>query len=479
MLNNDWKTTIGLEVHAQIKSSSKLFSAATTDFGREPNSSVALFDIAVPGTLPVLNKHCVIQAVKTALALNCNVSNISIFDRKNYFYPDLASGYQISQFFSPIAKNGYLDIAMDDAGEKRVQISSMHMEQDAGKNVHDLLPDKSCIDFNRAGIGLMEIITSPCIGSAQEAAEYIKSLRNILRYIDTCDGDMEKGSLRCDANVSVSKDQTKLGTRCEIKNLNSISSIIRAIEYEVGRQIEVLESGGAIMQATRLFDEATGRTRQMRSKEEASDYRYFPDPDLLPLYVSDEYIASIKDNMPELPQYKEKRYIKQYNLNAYDASVLTAEKEHAAYFEKAVEGSESNAKQIANWIITEVFGYLNKNNISILKFDISPESLSALVNLIEDGSISGKIAKVVFKDMIETGKPADIIVKEKNLLQISDPKEIQILIDNVLDKHKDIVSEYKSGKTKSFGFLVGQVLKASGGKANPGLVNQLLGKSLN
>lgn len=470
-ISKDWEYVIGLEVHAQITSNSKLFSRASTEFGAEPNSNVALFDISTPGTLPVLNEFCVRQAVKTGIAINGTVNQYSVFDRKNYFYPDLSSGYQISQFYHPLVKGGWIEISIENK-KKIIRIISMHMEQDAGKSLHDQIPGKSCIDFNRAGTALVEIVSYPDLKSSLEAAEYIKKLRAILRYLGTCDGDMEKGSMRCDANVSVRKPGEELGIRCEIKNLNSIKNITKAIEYEAERQIEIIEQGQKIAQETRLFDANTGRTYTMRSKEDAQDYRYFPDPDLRPLNLKQSYIDEIKKTLPELPDDKLKRYMLEYGLSEYDASVLVMDKNVAVFFEKLVKNIDG--KLAANWIISELFYFLKKHNIDIQDSPISPDNLSELLNLIVNKTISGKIAKTVFEQMFETKKSAAIIVKEQNLVQITDEKILLKMIDQVMIDYKEIVEEYKAGKKKSFGFLVGQVMKASSGKANPVLVNQLL-----
>lgn len=474
-LGNDWEYVIGLEVHAQVKSKSKLFSSSPAVFGQTPNSCVALFDAALPGLLPVLNEHCVKQAIKTGLAINATINKVSAFDRKNYFYPDLPSGYQISQFYHPIVSNGYLDIEFDDQ-IKRIRIERIHLEKDAGKSLHDQDPTKTFIDLNRAGIGLMEIVTAPDLSSPEEAAEYLKKLRSILRYLGTCDGDMEKGSMRCDANVSVRKRGAPLGTRCEIKNLNSIKNIVKALEYEAERQIDIIEAGGKIEQETRLFDAETGETRLMRSKEDALDYRYFPDPDLPPLVLEQDYIDQVKNEMIELPDSKKQRYINDYGLSKYDAGVLSADKAVADYFE--IVANNSDYKLAANWIMGELFSYLNENNLALVSASIKPEDLAELINLIRNKTISGKIAKDVFKEMIASNMKPLEIVESKNLGQISDPNQLAVIIDEVIKNNLDSVQEYLSGKTRLFGFLVGQVIKASSNKADPVLVNKLLQEKL-
>ena len=472
----EWEMVIGLEVHAQIDSNSKLFSGAATDFGAEPNTQVSFVDAAMPGMLPVINGYCVEQAVKTGLGLNAEIHLRSVFDRKNYFYPDLPQGYQISQFLDPIVGKGSLVIDLPDGSTKTVGITRLHLEQDAGKSLHDQSPTSSFIDLNRCGVALMEIVSEPEMRSAEEAAEYVKKLRNILRYLGTCDGDMEKGSLRCDANVSVRKLGQPLGTRCEIKNINSTRNILRAIEYEAGRQVEILEAGGKIDQETRLYDAGLNETRTMRSKEDAHDYRYFPDPDLPPLIFTQEFVEKIRKTMPELPDQKKERYIREFGLSSYDASVLTAEKQSAEYFETVVKGNDP--KLVSNWITAELFGRLNKLGKSIENSPVSAAAFSGLVKLMGDNVISGKIAKEVLDLMIETGKSAPDIVAEKGLTQITDMGAIETIIDKIIAANPDNVAAYKSGKDKIFGFFVGQVMKESGGKANPAAVNELLKKKL-
>lgn len=470
---HSWEVVIGLEVHAQVVSNSKLFSGSSTKFGAEPNTQVALLDAGLPGTLPVLNRECVHQTIKTGLAIDAEINKRSVFDRKNYFYPDLPLGYQISQLYHPIVGKGKVEITLSDGSVKEIGVTRIHLEQDAGKSIHDQSPTESFIDLNRAGIALMEIVSEPDIRSPEEAAAYLKKLRSILRYLGTCDGDMEKGSLRCDANVSVRPvGETKFGTRAEIKNLNSVKFLTTAIEHEVERQVEILESGGEVVQETRLFDTKTGETRSMRSKEDSHDYRYFPDPDLLPLEVSDELIESIKQSLPELPDAKRKRYVSSLGLSEYDASVITAEKEIANYFEEVA--NKVNPKLAANWITAELFGRLNKLGKSITECPISTEHMTELVGLIEDSTISGKIAKEVFDIMFSTGKSPEQIVEEKGLKQITDVSSIEGFVEEVIANNPDKVAEYKSGKDKLFGFFVGQVMKLSQGKANPKVVNDLL-----
>jgi aspartyl-tRNA(Asn)/glutamyl-tRNA(Gln) amidotransferase subunit B len=472
-----WEYVIGLEVHAQISSNSKLFSGAQTAFGASPNSQVSLIDAAMPGMLPVLNEFCVHQAIKTGLGLNAKINHYSVFDRKNYFYPDLPQGYQISQFYHPIVQNGHLLIELEDKTAKKIRINRLHLEQDAGKSMHDQSPDKSFIDLNRSGIALMEIVTEPDISSPEEAAEYIKKLRSILRYVGSCDGDMEKGSMRCDANVSVRRvGEQKLGTRCEIKNLNSIRNIIKAIEFEGARQVELLENGQTIAQETRLFNTETGATRTMRTKEDSDDYRYFPDPDLLPVVLTQELIDSLAKTMPELPDAKIKRYINDLSLSQYDASVIVSEESVAHYFEEAIK--HGDAKMVANWLTSELFGLLNKNSMELAECKISPIMLGQLIRLIEDGTISGKIAKTIFENMFETGDNPEKIVQDKGLVQVSDTSIIEKAIDEVINENPDSVADYKAGKDKLLGFFVGQVMKKTAGKANPSIVNDLLKKKL-
>ena len=477
--SSNWETIIGLEVHAQIISKSKLFSGASTNFGSEPNTQVSLVDAAMPGMLPVINKECVKQAIKTGLGLNAQINQRSVFDRKNYFYPDLPQGYQISQFTKPIVGKGSIEIDLKDGSSKKIGITRLHLEQDAGKSVHDIEPSKSYIDLNRSGVALMEIVSEPDIRSAEEAQEYVKKLRSILRYIGTCDGNMEEGSLRCDVNISIRKKGEELGTRAEIKNVNSIKSIGQAINYEFKRQKEIINSGGKVDQETRLFDEKKVETRPMRSKEEAHDYRYFPDPDLPPLEINNDWIEEIKKNLPELPDIKKENLINQYKISSYDASILISDKNNVEFFDKIIsQNTKRNPKNVANWIIVELFALLNKNNLEIKNSPIKAEDLGELIDFIEDQTISGKIAKNVFEEMFKSKKKAKDIIDKKGLKQITNIREIESLIDKVLNNNKDKVDEYKSGKEKLFGYFVGQVMQETKGTANPGMVNEILKKKL-
>jgi len=472
----EWEYVIGLEVHAQVSSKAKLFSGAATEFGAAPNTQVSLVDAALPGMLPVLNKYCVEQAIKTGLGINAEINKLSVFDRKNYFYADLPQGYQISQFYIPIVQNGHLNVRTEDGSEKRIRINRIHLEQDAGKSIHDQHPEYSLIDLNRSGIALMEVVTEPDMSSPYEAAEYVKKLRTLFRYVGSCDGNMDQGSMRCDANISVRKPGGELGTRCEIKNLNSVKNITKAIEYEAMRQVELLESGGTVDQETRLFDVNTGQTRTMRSKEDANDYRYFPDPDLLPVRVDDALIEKLRAELPELPDTKIHRYVSELGLSQYDAEVIVADEDIAKYFEEASAGA--NAKNVANWISSELFGRLNKNSIALSECKITPVMIRDLVALIEKGTISGKIAKTVFEEMFESGDAAEKIVEAKGLVQVSDRSSIEPIIDEVIAANPDSVEAYRSGKDKLFGFFVGQVMKKTGGKASPSMVNELLKEKL-
>jgi aspartyl-tRNA(Asn)/glutamyl-tRNA(Gln) amidotransferase subunit B len=471
----DWEIIIGLEVHAQMATNSKLFSGAPTAFGAETNMNVSFVDAAMPGMLPVINEKAVEYAVRTGLALGAQINLKSVFDRKNYFYADLPQGYQISQFLDPIVGKGTILLDMPDGRVKEVGITRIHVEQDAGKSLHEYNPKNSYIDLNRAGVALMEIVSEPDMRSADEAAAYVKKLRSIVRYVGTCDGDMEKGNLRCDANVSVRKPGAPLGTRCEIKNVNSVRFLHKAIEYEAMRQVEILESGGTISQETRLFDSTKGETRTMRTKEDAMDYRYFPDPDLLPLVITQAYVDEIKRTMPELPDQKKERYMAM-GLSAYDASVIVAEKETTDYFEEVAKGRD--AKLASNWMTGELFGRLNKAGIAFDESPISAAKLAGLIDLIADNTISGKIAKDVLDKMFDSGKTASEIVESEGLKQVTDTGAIEKVIDEVITANPDKVAEYRSGKDKLFGFFVGQVLKASGGKANPAMVNDLLKQKL-
>ncbi len=474
----EWEVVIGLEVHAQVVSNAKLFSGSATAFGAEPNAQVSFVDAAMPGMLPVLNEVCVEQAVRTGLGINAEINLTSIFDRKNYFYADLPQGYQISQFSDPIVGEGSLQIALSDGSTKEVGIERIHLEQDAGKSMHDQSPTDSFIDLNRSGVALMEIVSKPDMRSAEEAGEYMKKLRSIVRYLGTCDGDMEKGNLRCDANISVRRPGEELGTRNEIKNLNSIRNIMRAIDYEVRRQIDLIESGGTVEQATRLFNPDTGETRVMRSKEDAHDYRYFPDPDLYPLTISQEFVDAIRADLPELPDQKQARYIDEYGLSAYDSSVLVADQENTVFFEAVLAAFAEDPKLAANWMTAELFGRLNKRDIAIENCPITAQQFAGLLVRIKDGTISGKIAKEVLDVMCDEGKDADVIIEEKGLKQVSDTGAIEAMIDEVIAGNADKVAEYRSGKDRLFGFFVGQVMKASKGKANPGVVNKILKEKL-
>jgi aspartyl-tRNA(Asn)/glutamyl-tRNA(Gln) amidotransferase subunit B len=475
----EWEIVIGLEVHAQIVSKAKLFSGAATDFGAEPNTQVSFVDAAMPGMLPVINERCVEQAVRTGLGLKAEINLTSVFDRKNYFYPDLPAGYQISQYLQPVVGKGTIVLDMPDGSTRSVAITRLHLEQDAGKSLHDQHPTMTYIDLNRAGIALMEIVSEPDLRSSEEAGAYLRKLRSILRYLGTCDGNMEEGSMRCDANVSVRGPGGPLGTRCEIKNVNSVRFLMQAIDYEARRQVELIEGGGKVAQETRLFDSGNGTTRPMRSKEFAHDYRYFPDPDLLPLTLDADWVEEIRKTLPELPDEKKDRFMRDFGLPAYDAGVLVAERETAAYYESAVAaGKKGDAKVIANWVIGDLFAGLNRSGKSIVDSPVSAAGLAGLVGLISDGTISGRIAKEVFEIMFETGRPAAAIVEEKGLRQVSDEGAIAAAVDQVLAGNADKLAEYKAGKDKLFGFFVGQVMKATGGKANPALVNELLKKKI-
>ncbi|MAI61626.1 MAG: aspartyl/glutamyl-tRNA amidotransferase subunit B [Micavibrio sp. TMED27] len=471
-----WEIVIGMEVHAQVIAKSKLFSGASTAFGAEPNTQVSLVDAAMPGMLPVLNEYVVEQAIRTGLGLNSKINNTSVFERKNYFYPDLPQGYQISQFEHPIVGEGTIEIDLPDGTTKEIGITRLHLEQDAGKSVHDQHPTKSFVDLNRSGCALMEIVSEPDIRGPEEAAAYLTKLRMILRYLKTCDGNMEEGSMRADVNISVRRPGGELGTRAEIKNVNSVKAVQQAIDYEVQRQIEIIEDGGEVVQETRLWDPSKGETRSMRSKEEAHDYRYFPDPDLLPLNVGNDQIESIRKTLPELPDQKKHRFMDDYKLSLYDSSVLIAEQARADFFETVA--NDNDAKLAANWVINELLGILNKNETALADSPISAEKLGGLIKLISDDTISGKIAKDVFAIMYETGDEAAKIVEEKGLKQVTDTGAIEAIIDEVIAANPDNVAKYQGGKDKLFGFFVGQVMKATQGKANPAAVNKLLKEKL-
>ncbi|MFA4994992.1 MAG: Asp-tRNA(Asn)/Glu-tRNA(Gln) amidotransferase subunit GatB [Bdellovibrionales bacterium] len=473
----EWEMVIGLEVHAQVISNSKLFSGASTTFGAAPNAQVSTVDAAMPGMLPVINEKCVEQAVRTGLGLKAQINMTSVFDRKNYFYADLPQGYQISQFTQPIVGKGEILLDLADGSTRTVGITRLHLEQDAGKSMHDQSPNETFVDLNRSGVALMEIVSEPDMRSPEEAGAYLKKLRAILRYLGTCDGNMEEGSMRCDVNLSMRrKGDDKLGTRAEIKNVNSIRFVQQAIEYEATRQVEILEGGGSIVQETRLWDTGKGITRSMRSKEDAHDYRYFPDPDLLPLKLDPKMVERVKKTLPELPDDKKARFISDYGLKPYDASVLVAEKASADFFEKVAKGRDG--KLAANWVTGEFFGALNKMGKTIETSPVSADALGGLVELISNSTISGRIAKDVFEEMLKTGKSAAAIVDEKGLKQVTDTGAIEKAIDAILAANADKVAEYKSGKDKLFGFFVGQVMKATGGKANPAMLNELLKKKL-
>jgi aspartyl-tRNA(Asn)/glutamyl-tRNA(Gln) amidotransferase subunit B len=473
-----WEVVIGLEVHAQITSKAKLFSGASTEFGAEPNSQVSLVDAAMPGMLPVLNGECVRQAVRTGMALEAKINAWSRFDRKNYFYADLPQGYQISQLYHPIVGEGVVEIETAE-GTKQVGIERIHIEQDAGKMLHDQHPSFSYVDLNRSGVALMEIVSKPDMRSPEEAGAYVRKLRAILRYVGSCDGNMEQGSMRADVNVSVRKSGDPFGTRCEIKNVNSVRFVQQAIEYEASRQVDIIENGGTVTQETRLFDPDKGETRSLRSKEEAHDYRYFPDPDLLPLELSDSFLEECRASLPELPDAKRRRYEEELGVPHYNAAVLTAEVETARWFEALLtEVGPERAKQASNWVISDLFGALNRLGKDIVDSPVSPRQGAELLKLIADGTLSGTLAKQVFEIMLETGEDPGKIVEERGLKQTSDTGEIERVISEVLATNHDKVAEYRGGKDKLFGFFVGQTMKTMGGKANPGVVNELLKKAL-
>ncbi len=479
---DDFEVVIGLEIHAQITSNAKLFSGASTEFGAEPNTQVSLVDAAMPGMLPTINAECIRQGVRTGLAMGAQINKFSVFDRKNYFYADLPQGYQISQFTHPIVGEGVVKLDMGDGKTKDVGIERIHLEQDAGKSMHDQHPQMTYVDLNRSGVALMEIVSKPDMTSPEEAGAYVTKIRSILRYIGSCDGNMEQGSMRADVNVSVRRAGEPLGTRCELKNINSVRFVRQSIEIEARRQVDILEEGGSIDQETRLFDPVKGETRSMRSKEEAHDYRYFPDPDLLPVEFDDAFVEAARASLPELPDVKKARLVEALGLNDYTASVLVAEKEQADFFEALLDAvvtatkkeAADVASKAANWLTGDLFGALNKAGKTIGESPVSAVQGAGLLSLIEDGTISGRIAKDVFEIMFETGKDADVIVEEKGLKQVSDTGEIEAIIDEIIAVNQGQVEQYRAGKTKLIGFFVGQVMKATGGKANPGVVNQLL-----
>ena len=471
-----WEVVIGLEVHAQITSNAKLFSSSSTKFGSNPNSQVSFVDAAMPGMLPVINKYCVEQAVKTGLGLKATINNFSKFDRKNYFYADLPQGYQISQFKFPIVGEGEIVLDMP-YGTKIAGIERLHLEQDAGKSLHDQDPSSSFVDLNRSGIALMEIVGKPDLRSPDEVAQYVKKLRSIMRYLNTCDGNMDEGSLRADVNVSVRKvGSSDLGTRCEIKNVNSIKFMQQAIEYEATRQIEIIEEGGTINQQTRLFDTKKIETRSMRSKEDAHDYRYFPDPDLLPLVLEQSFVDKIKNSLPELPDEKKIRLMNDFDLSSYDASIVVSDQDISEYYEEVAK--DSDYKLAANWMIVELFGVLNKEGKEIKDSPVSAKNLSKLINLIKNNTISGKIAKTVFEEMVKNNEDPEKIVNEKGMRQQSDPEELKKIIDTILKNNEDKVEQYKAGKDKLFGFFVGEAMKNTQGKGNPKLINDILKEQL-
>jgi aspartyl-tRNA(Asn)/glutamyl-tRNA(Gln) amidotransferase subunit B len=467
----DWEVVIGMEVHAQVTSASKLFSGASTEFGGAPNSHVSLVDAAMPGMLPVINEECVRQAIRTGLGLNAKINLKSVFDRKNYFYPDLPQGYQISQYKQPVVGEGEVTVDSADGESVTVGIERLHLEQDAGKSLHDRSPTMSYVDLNRSGVALMEIVSKPDLRSSEQAKAFITKLRSILRYLGTCDGNMEEGSLRADVNVSVRRPGEALGTRCEIKNVNSIRFIGQAIEHEARRQIEIIENGGKIEQETRLFDPNKGETRSMRSKEEAHDYRYFPDPDLLPLEVTQSFVEELKSHLPELPDAKKARFMRDLALSAYDADVLVAERETAGFFENVAKGRD--AKLAANWIINELFGRLNKEDKDIAHSPVSAEQLGAVIDLIADGTISGKIAKDLFEILWTEGGDPRTIVAARGMAQMTDTGAIEALVDDVIAKNPDKVAQAKANP-KAMMWFVGQIMKSSGGKASPQAVGELL-----
>ena len=471
-----WEVVIGLEVHAQAITNSKLFSSASTAFGAEPNNQVSLVDAAMPGMLPVINKKAIEQAVRTGLGINAQINLFSVFDRKNYFYPDLPQGYQISQFDKPIVGKGKILLELDDGETRAVGITRIHLEQDAGKSIHDIEPKSTCVDLNRSGVALMEIVSEPDLRSAKEVVAYLTKLRGILRYLGTCDGNMEQGSMRCDANVSVRAPDDPLGTRCEIKNVNSIRFAAQAINYEARRQIDVLEDGKTVKQETRLFDSNKGMTRSMRSKEEAHDYRYFPDPDLLPLTISEDFVEEIRSTLPELPDQKKQRFISDLCLSEYDAEVLVAERNVAEFFEDAAQGQD--AKLVANWVTSDLFGYLNKHDLDIEDAPITATQLGDLVGLISEGIISGRIAKDIFAIMVDSGKDPALIVDEQGLKQVSDISELEDIINEVLARGVKQVEQFRSGNEKVLGWFLGQVMQATKGRANPQTVNKILRKRL-
>ena len=473
-----YQAVIGLEIHVQLKTKSKIFSGASTSFGNEPNTQACAVDLGLPGVLPVLNKEAVMMAIKFGLAVNAQIQNNSIFARKNYFYPDLPKGYQISQFEIPIVSKGSLKIRVGD-DFKEIRITRAHLEEDAGKSIHDMFDDDSAIDLNRAGTPLIEIVSEPDMTSADEAVEYLRTIHTLVKYLDICDGNMQEGSFRCDANISLKKStDTKLGIRAEIKNINSFKFVEQAINYEIERQSEILDSGGEVVQETRLYDPAKNQTRSMRSKEEANDYRYFPDPDLLPVYIDDQDIKSIKSTMPELPEEKRIRFMRDYSLSEYDTSVLISDKNLSSYFESVIKSKKLEPKNVANWILTDLLGLANKNRTAINELPITPDGLEQLLIFVHDGIISNKQGKVVLEKMWNTSKTPREIIDSEGISQESNENEINKLVDKVLENHYKSVEEYMKGKDKLFGFFIGEVMKESKGKANPKIVNKILRERL-
>lgn len=475
----EWETVIGLEIHAQLLTNSKIFSGASTAFGAEPNTQACAVDLGFPGVLPVLNEEAVRMAIKFGLGVGAEISKKSVFARKNYFYPDLPKGYQISQFELPVVGKGHIDVQLENGDVKRIHITRAHLEEDAGKSLHEDFNGLTGIDLNRAGTPLLEIVSEPDMRSAKEAVAYLKAIHSLVRYLEICDGNMQEGSFRCDANVSVRpKGQSKLGTRAELKNINSFRFVERAINFEIERQITLIESGGTVTQETRLYDPNKHETRSMRSKEEANDYRYFPDPDLLPLVITEDMIAAIKDDLPELPAQKRQRFMEQYSLSAYDADVLVSNRHMAIYFETVVKESGAQPKLVTNWVTGDLLGALNKENLDITESPISTAQLSKLIERISDNTISGKIAKTIFESLWNQEGNVDEIIEKKGLKQVTDNSAIEALIDKILADNPGHVTEYRSGKDKLFGFFVGQAMKASGGKMNPQLLNELLKQKL-
>lgn len=475
----EWETVIGVEVHVQLSTKSKIFSGASTKFGAEPNTQACGIDLGLPGVLPVLNEKVVEMAIMFGLATNATIAQQSVFARKNYFYPDLPKGYQISQYEFPIVHGGYLDVLMDNSETKRIHLTRAHLEEDAGKSLHDDFHGLTGIDLNRAGTPLLEIVSEPEMRSAKEAVAYLKTLHSLVRYLDICDGNMQEGSFRADVNVSVRpKGQTTFGTRTELKNINSFRFIERAVNYEIERQIGIIENGGEIKQETRLYDPNKNETRSMRSKEEANDYRYFPDPDLLPVLVEESMVEKVRSKLPELPQQKHHRFMQDYGLSTYDANILVSSKEMAIYFENSNQASGKQSKMVANWIISELLGALNKNNLDIQESPIPAEQLGKLVARIADNTISGKIAKTIFESLWNQEGDVDTIIEKQGLKQVTDSAAIETLIDNIIAANPQQVADYRAGKEKLFGYFVGQAMKASGGKINPQQLNELLKKKL-